>query len=157
MCFVLYAGTTKPIMRREWQKDAPELSVEKLSDREAPIKTHFKSPEVQYIGSSSMCGCDFPHVTLHNGDWPMLDPALRGLRRTPDRTATENTNREALFKLLKETREQSVELYGIWDGNFMEGPKAFEIVLLEKILDPDFYFKEQGFYTVQIESCEDTR
>src|SRR5882672_7654962 len=145
MCFVLYAGTMKPIPRKEWQENTPDLSVETLSDRDAPIKTHFKLPEVQYIGSSSMCGCDFPHVTLHNGDWPMLDPVLQGLRRTSDRTATENTNREALFKLLKETREQSVELYGIWDGNFIEGPKAFETIPLEKILDPDFYLKEQGF------------
>ena len=149
MCFVLYTGTIKPIPRKEWQRDAPDLSVEKLSDREDAIKTHFKSPEVQYIGSTSGCGCDFPHVMYQNGEWPVpWDEA-----KYPDQVAVEQRNREALVKFLREIREPSVELYGVWDGDFdfSEAPKVSEVISLEQILDPNFYFKEQGFYTVQIE------
>ena len=150
MCFVLYAGTIKPIPRKEWQKDAPDLSVETLGDREAPIKTHFKFPEVQYIGSTSGCGCDFPHVIFQNEGWPVpWDEA-----KDSEQAEVEQRNREALVKFLREIQEPSVELYGVWDGdfNFSEAPKVSERISVEQILDPNFYFKEQGFYTVQIES-----
>jgi hypothetical protein len=150
MCFVLYAGTIKPIPRKEWQKDAPDLSVETLGDREAPIKTHFKSPEVQYIGSTSGCGCDFPHIMNQNGEWPVPWDEVRD----PHQVDVEQRNRGALVKFLREIQEPSVELYGVWDGNFdfSEAPKVSEVISLEQMLDPNFYFKEQGFYTVQIEN-----
>lgn len=48
MCFVLYAGTSKPIPRKEWRDDAPDLSVEPLNEDEAPIAAHFSKPTVQY-------------------------------------------------------------------------------------------------------------
>jgi hypothetical protein len=150
MCFALYAGTIKPIPEREWQEDAPDLNVQRLSDREAAIKTHFKSPEVRHIGSTSGCGCDFPHVMYQSGGWPVpWDEA-----RNPNQVEVKQRNREALVKSLRETLEPTVELYGVWDGdfNFSEAPKVSEVISLEQILDPDFYFKEQGFYTVKIES-----
>ena len=68
MCFVLYAGTTKPLARRAWQKEAPDLCVASLTERDAPIKGTPSSPEVQYVGSTSGCGCDFPNVNLHKGE-----------------------------------------------------------------------------------------
>jgi hypothetical protein len=150
MCFVLYVGTRKPLRRKAWQKEAPDLSVETLSDREIPIKMHFKSPEVQSIGSTSGCGCDFPHVTNQGGEWPV---PWDGAKRS-DQVEVEQHNREALVKVLREIPEQTVELYGVWDGNFdfSEAPKIAEVISLEQILDPNFYFKEQGFYTVRIEN-----
>jgi hypothetical protein len=149
MCFVLYAGTMKPIPRKEWQKDAPDLSVASLGDREKPIKVHFTCPEVQFIGSTSGCGCDFPHVMCQNGQWPVpWDDA-----KNPDRVAVEQSNREALVKFLHEIQEPIIELYGVWDGNFdfSEAPRVSEAISLEQMLDSNFYFKEQGFYTVQTE------
>ena len=70
MCFQLYAGTSKPIPRSEWNQSAPDLYVEALSEQAAAIRPHFSSPEVQYIGSTSCCGCDFPHLMFQNGEWP---------------------------------------------------------------------------------------
>jgi len=75
MCFVLYAGTSKPMPRKEWRNEAPDLSVKTLTERESPITAHFSKPEVQYIGSTSDCGCDFPHVMFQNGDWPWFEDA----------------------------------------------------------------------------------
>ena len=73
MCFVLYAGTASALPRAAWNKDASGLSVETLRERDAAIRQRFSSPEVQYIGSTSGCGCDFPNVMLQNGKWPILD------------------------------------------------------------------------------------
>ncbi|HEY1218977.1 MAG: hypothetical protein ABSE42_14775 [Bryobacteraceae bacterium] len=147
MCFLLYAGTMKPIPRIEFDENAPNLNVVSLNEHDAAIRTHFSQPEVQYIGSTSCCGCDFPHLMMQNGEWPFF----RDPRRDAERDASDRHNMEALVGLLLATREKLVELYGIWDGNFAKTPRAREDVSLESLLDPDFHFKEGGFYTVSLE------
>jgi hypothetical protein len=72
MCFVLYAGTVSALPRVAWNKEAPDLSVESLPERDAAIRQYFSNPEVQNVGSTSGCGCDFPNVMLQNGEWPTL-------------------------------------------------------------------------------------
>jgi len=148
MCFVLYAGTSKPMLRKEWRNDAPDLPVKALTDRESSITAHFTKPEVQSVGSTSGCGCDFPHVMFQNGEWPWFEGDEDDLDRQTK--ATEQHNREGLVTLLRQTDESSIELYGVWDGNFdfKTPPAAHEEIHLEAILDITFRFKEQGFYTV---------
>jgi hypothetical protein len=146
MCFVLYAGTTKPLQRSKWLKEAPALSVVSLTERDAPIKAHFSNPEVQYIGSTSGCGCDFPYVNLQNGEWLVFE-----FEGDPEREASDRYNRQALVALLRDSGEQTVEVYGVWDGDFAKTPKAMEEISLQRILDSDFRFKEQGFYKIRVD------
>src|SRR6476661_9431539 len=115
MCFVLYAGTTDPIPRRTFNKDAPDLSVESLTEHDARVKQYFSKPEVQYIGSTSGCGCDFPHATLQNGQWPEIGAPKNDEKDELDvaRDISDRQNREALATLLRTTGDKSVELYGI--------------------------------------------
>jgi len=91
MCFVLYAGTIHPIPRKEWRKDAPDLWVQSLTERESPIATHFSKPQVQYIGSTSQCGCDFPNVMFQNGEWPWFEDDAS----EPERDASDRYNASA--------------------------------------------------------------
>jgi|HubBroStandDraft_4_1064222.scaffolds.fasta_scaffold55366_1 hypothetical protein len=151
MCFVLYAGTSKPMPLKDWRNDASDLSVKALTERESPITAHFSKPEVQYIGSTSDCGCDFPHVMFQNGDWPWFEDENED-ELDRHRKATEQHNREGLVALLRQTGESIVELYGVWDGDFdfTTPPAAHEEIRLEAILDPTFRFKEQGFYVVRL-------
>jgi hypothetical protein len=151
MCFVLYAGTRSPLPRKTWTKDAPDLSVKDLTDRDGPIKAHFRNPEVQYIGSTSGCGCDFPHATFQNGEWPEISyRAYRVELEDPESLASDRRNRKALVDCLRKSNERLVELYGIWDGDFTEVPQARESIILEDLLDSDFLLKERGFYKVVI-------
>lgn len=143
MCFQLYAGTTKPIPRSEWDQSAPDLSVEALSERDAAIRTYFSGSEIQYIGSTSGCGCDFPHLTFQNGEWPWFESA----EQDAELEASGRQNLEALVTLLQNTGEKTIELYGIWSGDFSE-PKLREEIPVQALLDPKFHFKEQGFYKV---------
>jgi hypothetical protein len=102
---------------------------------------------VQYIGSTSGCGCDFPHATLQNSSWPEI--GYQDLRY-PERAAIENENKQALVDLLRASGEPVVELYGVWDGDFAEEPRAHENITIEQILGPTFLFKERGFYRVAV-------
>jgi hypothetical protein len=70
MCFLLYAGTRKPMARSSWQKEHPDVYVRSLIEYDEAIQTHFNLSEVQQIGSTSGCGCDFPHLMYQNGGWP---------------------------------------------------------------------------------------
>ena len=47
--------------------------------------------------------------------------------------------------------EDLVELYGVWNGDFTEPLQAREKILVDRILDANFLFKEGGFYEVTIE------
>lgn len=145
MCFVLYAGTTRPIPRSAFEHGSQTLPVEALTERDEIVKTHFISPEVQYVGSTSGCGCDFPNVMFQNGGWPYFeDPSITG----GETAASERLNCERLVSLLQSTGESAVELYGIWDGNFAEPPEAREEIALASILETGFRLKERGFYRV---------
>ena len=161
MCFVLYVGTTNPLPRRQFDKDATDLPVESLTDRDAPIKQHFSSPEVQYVGSTSNCGCDFPHATLQNGRWPEIEFYGDAEKDELDiaRDISNRKNCEALVALLRTTDDKVVELYGVWDGDFdfTKLPVVREEISLDLILQPDFRFKEGGFYLVTVTSSESTR
>jgi hypothetical protein len=147
---MLYAGTDMSLPRKGWDKDARNLCVESLAEHNAPVAAHFSSPEVQYIGSTSGCGCDFPHVILTRGEWigyPQVDVD------DPEREASERFNREALVTLLREGGEKVVELYGIWlsnDGDYTKQANVRENISLSRILEPDFRFKERGLYQVSL-------
>jgi hypothetical protein len=122
MCFALYAATTKPFLRRKFEPDSSTLPVEPLSEEEAKIRSHFSNPEVQSIGSTSCCGCDFPFVMFQNGSWPFIeDSDIDEEQATSDRV-----NREGLFNILQASGKSIVELYGIWYGNFDKAPEAYE-------------------------------
>ena len=146
MCFVLYVGTASPLPLRPWRQEAPALSVKTLSAKEEAIKAHFTKNIVQHVGSTSGCGCDFPHVIIQNWRSPMFK-----LEVFPETSTSEHSNAEELVKLLREAGEKTVEVYGVWDGDFTEGPEVRESISLSSILNPHFRFKEKGFYTVQVD------
>ena len=146
MCFQLYAATTKPLPRRKWELDSSRLPVRPLNARDATVKVHFSNPEVQFIGSTSGCGCDFPNLIFQNGGWPYDEDR----EVEPEEAASDRLNCEGLVSLLRSTGDSIVELYGIWDGHFAEAPKAFETIPVGAILNEGFRFKERGFYRVRM-------
>jgi hypothetical protein len=128
------------------------VSVKSLTERESPIATHFSKPQVQNIGSTSDCGCDFPHVMFQNGEWPWFD----GDEPEPEREASDRYNRERLVALLPETREPAVELYGVREGDFdfTTPPAIREEISGDTILERGLRFKEQGFYVVTFKRAD---
>jgi hypothetical protein len=146
MCFTLYAGTAHPIPRSEFDWNSPNVAVRALAAPDAPVKEHFSQPEVQYIGSTSCCGCDFPHAILYNGAWHAPAVAEAG------HLATHQRNMEALVALLHSSGDPDVELYGVWSGDVATAPRSIESISIEQLLDADFHFQDRGLYRVSIES-----
>jgi len=140
MCFVLYAATERPLPRKAWRSDAPDLSVTPLTKDETSIKAHFSKPEIQNIGSTSGCGCDFPYMRYQNGGWPWFDDP----EDDAEQEASDRYNREALAALLRACGEHIVELYGVWDGDIAKPPQAREEISLKALTGPSFRFKERG-------------
>ncbi|WP_263349927.1 hypothetical protein [Acidicapsa acidisoli] len=122
------------------------MPVASLTERDVAVKAHFTNPEVQFIGSTSGCGCDFPHVVFQGGDWYFFEDS----EIDEEQAASDLLNREGLVGVLQSTRDSMIELYGMWDGDFADAPRIFEDISLETILKSDFRFKERGFYRVHL-------
>ena len=146
MCFLLYAGTSEPIPRIQWIQEAPDVSVGSLKGDEELIKEHFSKPQVQNIGATSSCGCDFPWAMFQNGGWPEIEYA----EKDEEQQTSEQFNREALVRLLRTVKDDSVELYGVWAGDYANTPAVCEELSLDDLLDSHFCFKERGFYSVRL-------
>ncbi len=138
---MLYIGTTRPIARSEWKKDHPQIWVRSLVKEEEPIRAHFSLAEVQYVGSTAGCVCNFPHVMRQGGEWPL----------SPDTDSEQDKhyllNRQALCDLLS-TMKDAVEIYGIWAGDYGNA-LICEEVSFSCIANSDFFFKERASYRVK--------
>jgi hypothetical protein len=147
MCFLLYAGTERPLPRSEWSRSDPHVHVRDLKESDAWIRAIFSKPEIQYIGSTTDCGCAFPSVMQgRGGDWPYwLDPV-----EDVDVIAREQRECEELCALLSDLEEDEIELYGFWAGNEGKGPAAREEISLNDVRREFFRFKEGGFYRVRL-------
>ena len=146
MCFMIYVGTDKPLPTMDWKKDVPDVWVRSLIESERPVISHFKKAVVQYIGSTAGCGCDFPHVLLQNNEWRVVDDDDN------EQKEKNSYNAKTLAAISQNSGEKSVEIYGIWAGNGAKPPRVIEEMHLNAILQPDFRFKEYGFYRIQIDS-----
>jgi hypothetical protein len=120
--------------------------VQPIRDEEAAIRAHFSTAEVQHIGSTSCCGCDFPNLIYQNGGWPA--PFEEEL--TSEQLESDRFNRDSLAALLESSGEEFVELYGLWAGGFAEEPRIREEISINAIRSGDFHFKQRGFYRVTL-------
>lgn len=66
-----------------------------------------------------------------------------------EQQAVEQRNRELLAAILRSTEEGWIELYGIWrSGSQICPPVIREDIELDRIVEPTFRFKENGFLMV---------
>jgi hypothetical protein len=145
MCFVLYAGTDGPLPLKEWRKEAPCVYAERLGEQNSTVIGHFSKPFVQYVGSTSGCGCDFSFWMADQGE---PDPTFEN--RDADQIAINRKNSEELADLLRASGETSVELYGVWSGNEFIAPQHHKEIALNRIVESPFRFREHVLYKISI-------
>jgi hypothetical protein len=147
MCFHLYAGTSRPLPRSEFDASDPRVHVSDLRASEASTRLIFNKPEVQYIGSSTHCGCGFPSVMQDSaGGWSYwVDPVKDA------EVLIENQREcEQLCLLLSQIDEDEIELYAVWEGDQDKEPLVREEIALDDIRRECFRFKEGGFYRLKL-------
>jgi len=85
---------------------------------------------------------------FQSGGWPGWDYG----DVDPEQQKREDQSREGLVSQLRAVGEETIELYGIWDGDFdfNTSPRMREEVSLESLLKREFRFKDMGFYVVRI-------
>jgi hypothetical protein len=131
---MLFVGTDEPLPVKEWRKDAPDICVLPVLENESGIRAHFSKAIVQFVGSTAGCGCDFPHWMLQNGEIP--DDPTQYIN--PEEAVTHDYNRQALVKLLETGAQGSVEIYGVWAGNYAKAPKRTEQISIDRLRDVRF-------------------
>jgi len=67
MCFMLRIATRRELPRRPWRESDRHICVGEVEESAAPVRTHFPSPSVAYVGSGLNCGCGFRSVSFQNG------------------------------------------------------------------------------------------
>jgi hypothetical protein len=82
---------------------------------------------------------------FQNRGWPEID-----YQEPPEgeldlaRAASERKNCRALADLLRTPGDATIELYGVWDGDFAVSSESREDIPISRLTDPDFRFKERG-------------
>ena len=89
---------------------------------------------------------------LQGDAWPEAEGHTE--EEDEERAASDLFNRQALVELLRSTSEDSVELYGVWAGDYAEAPRKREVISAAELLDGHFRFKERCFYTVEALSSD---
>jgi hypothetical protein len=126
--------------------DDPHVHVCDLKGSGSWARSVFTKPEIQYIGSTTRCGCAFPSVMHQNGGWPYwLDPV-----NDAEEIASDQRECEELCQLLSQLDEDEIELYGVWAGAEGKEPLIREEISLDDIRRELFRFKEGGFYRVKL-------
>lgn len=144
MCFVLYIGTDQPIPDIPWNEKERKFNTQEIGDHDQTVAKHLNKRNKKYVGSDQGCGCGFRFVTFQSGEWPEEGMVAPNSDPDPD----EQSNHQQLYDFIKELKEEEVELYGCWDGDFSEQSKGKKEISLTDLLKADFYFRERFNYTV---------
>jgi hypothetical protein len=148
MCFVLYMAAATEIPIIPWDEKTRGIHTEPLSDLDGSIAAHFLHPHVYYIGSDTHCGCGFRNATYQSGSWPEEEWRPEG--DTSHIEAQPNHERLVEFVQKYLPDEPAFELYGVWEGDFSAPALCDQTIPLERLLSLDFYFRDQGHYTVEM-------
>jgi|688.fasta_scaffold330524_3 hypothetical protein len=146
MCFVLYIASPKPLPLVGWDETTGDIHTEPISDRDLPVKAHFKNPHIYYVGSDTHCGCGFRNASYQNGCWPEEEWQPEG--DTSQIAAQPNHERLVQFIHRYLSEPTTFEFYGMWEGDFTDPSLSDQTIPLDRLLDLSFYFRDRGHYTV---------
>jgi hypothetical protein len=152
VCLFVWIGSQRPVARvvvasETWSR------VEEVPD-DAPVRAHFASPCVAYVGAHEGCGCGFQSQKLFYDGLASVaeaiayEDAMTGDER--DEFRGEQRSRALLYGLITEAvRDGDVELYACWVGNEAQPPADVQLRAATWLLDDLIPFAERTRYLVR--------
>lgn len=140
----IYIATIKEMPTIPYNESNRCFNTQNITKKEQIITNIFSLPFVKYLGSDEGCGCGFRHALLEDHKWfEVIDE---------NENEIDNSNHQNLvdFVAKNNENESKVEILSCWDGDFNEHIEYRSKIKLTDILDSNFYFKERGFYTVEL-------
>ena len=146
MCFVLYIASDASIPDIPFDKNAPTLNTQPLTEYDSPVRGAFSASNVKFLGSSNYCGCGYRHLSFQSGEWP--EEYLVGT--DPEFGCGTQDDHDCLHRFLLDllNSRDKIELYGCWDGDFKHPPAKHETISVDDIIAKEFFLRERCHYTV---------
>jgi hypothetical protein len=143
MCLTIYLATEKEMPTILYDIEKSNFNTNNIEDREMPIKDLLTLPNIKSLGSDEGCGCGFRHSLFERNSW--IEVWNEG------EPPFDNINHESLVDFIRENNKENsfVELLVLWNGDIYP-VESKEVIKLDDILAPSFFFKERGFYTVEL-------
>lgn len=118
---VLFLGTEAALDTTDFSPEAPAFYVGVPRESEAPVRRHFSTSRVYYLGSQTGCGCGFEYGDLDADAYPEAA-----------------TSRQRLADLLRALLDAGhpAEVYACWSGDEAADADHRSRVRPEAVLDP---------------------
>jgi hypothetical protein len=141
-----YIGSSQELPSIPFDKNSPAFNTTSLNEDEEAIYKHISLANVVNFGSDQGCGCGFRHALLDNGNWLYVEVE----DESPAEREAIQKNHEELYRYIKASVSDKtpIEIYGCWNGDFDEVAASVEEIMIDDLIDKNFYFKERGFYTL---------
>jgi hypothetical protein len=142
MCFTLYLATNKPMPTISFDANNPSFNTSEIEVIDQALRNIFTKPYLKNLGSNEGCGCGFRQSFPNNGSWiPVINENEEILNNKDHQSLVD-------YILQNNQKEKSVEILACWNDNYQAPIEFRDTIKLIEILDMDFYFKENGLYTL---------
>lgn len=136
MCMVVYVASDRLLPIIPWDDEAPAFHVVELTGRDEPVRRQFTKRRVYYVGSHTMCGCEFRY-----GRPPLLDEA-------EEKAGRESVRRLGVY-LARAVRVGPIELFSCWEGDQGAEPVGRRLVTPAHFGGKGFEFVERELLVVE--------
>jgi len=158
MCLMVWIGTKNPVsaVSHALEADGQRNRLDPVA-ADNPVRRHFSSPHVTYVGSHEGCGCGFNSGVLEfEGFLSVADvlPLLEAMNdEERDSFHAEQRSRERLEALITASlREGPVEVYACWAGDENEPSNRVEEVNARWFAEHTAPLSEGVLYTIRAEA-----
>ncbi|WP_367874562.1 hypothetical protein [Luteolibacter sp. Populi] len=138
MCYILYMASDKILPLIPYDPEQRAFCVQEPGSYGGDIRTQFTKAHVYELGSDQGCGCGFPG----EHDW---------MNEDPEKLAATRDNQERLSRYLAACLEDedSLELYGCWNGDESLPPVRHREITPQDVLGERFHFIEKEHILVK--------
>ena len=138
MCYILYMASDKVRPLIPFDPDHRAFCVQEPGAYGGNIRAQFTKPHVYELDSDQGCGCGF----AREHDW---------MNEDPEQLAATRDNQERLSRYLAAclADEDSLELYGCWNGDESQPPVRHREITPQDVLGERFHFIEKEHIIVK--------